>query len=615
MASSGSFTDIYSSNNNINFGIGWYIKEQSIEDNTSIIGIWTTLKPQVTLGFEVPCNWSITIGPQRQSGSITFDHLLENNDYAPFMSDAGTLADVTVPHNEDGSMVMEVRVRLEFGTGKASQGSPYPAPYTGGTIDFVRTAELDQIPREITLSSAPNFTDEQNPKITYANPAGDGATSLVLDLLSADEKTVYATRNLNKTATSYTMSLTTAERNKIRTAASTVNSIPVVFRLTLTIGTYTSVSKLTRTCSIVNAMPTITATVTKISDDADSLTGSQDMLILHYSSVNYTITATALKGATIVSVKAVCGNQSFTTTSGTFNAVDSGTFVFSVQDSRGNVNSYTIERQYIDYTRLTCVLELGSPTTDGDLDFTINGNYSPINFGLATNELVVQYRYREEQGEYGNWITVNPTVSGNSYTVYVSISGLDYKTQYRFQARAMDKLLLVESDHIPAKTRPVFDWSNTDFNFNVPVTITDGYLKYPLMGLINAMTKTYVCDVTAIDGANYTITAVGATICGNILRCNFTASRNSATGSGNITNETVLTFSIYHGGKINNMLNVCFGNGENGHVASFLTNNISYKAETLDFSVQVSATGGATNEFSTYFQVPISINLDKFVEE
>ena len=120
------------------------------------------------------------------------------------------------------------------------------------------------------------------------------------------------------------------------------------------------------------------------------------MLILHYSSVNYEITATALKSATIVSVKAVCGNQSFTTTSGTFNAVDSGTFVFSVQDSRGNVNSYTVERQYIDYTRLTCVLELGSPTTDGNLDFTITGNYSPINFGSATNELVVQYRYREE---------------------------------------------------------------------------------------------------------------------------------------------------------------------------------------------------------------------------
>ena len=179
----------------------------------------------------------------------------------------------------------------------------------------------------------------------------------------------------------------------------------------------------------------------------------------------------------------------------------------------------------------------------------------------------------------------------------------------------MDKLLVVESDHIPAKTRPVFDWSNTDFNFNVPVTITDGYLKYPLMGLINAMTKTYVCDVAALEGSNYSVSAAGATICGNVLRCNFTASRNSATGSGDITNETVLTFSIYHGGKINNMLNVCFGNGANGHVASFLTSNVSYTAETLDFNVQVSATGGATNEFSTYFQVPISINLDKFVEE
>ena len=615
MASSGSFSNIYSSNNNLQFAIGWYIKEQSIENNTSIIGIWTTLTPKVNLGYDVPCTWSITIGPQRQSSTKTFDHLLYGNSYAPFMSDAGTFIDITVPHNADGTMNMEVSVKLEFGTGKTQPGGFYLVFDSGGTIDFTGTAELDPIPREITLESAPNFTDEQNPKITYANPAGDGATSLTLDLLSADEKTVYATRSLTKTATSYTLSLTTTERNKIRTAASTVNSIPVVFRLTLTLGTYTSVSKLTRTCSIVNATPTITATVTKISDDAGSLTGSGDILILHYSSVSYKITATALKNATIVSVKAVCGNQSFTTTSGTFNAVDSGTFVFSVQDSRGNVNSYTVERQYVDYTQLTCVLELGSPTTDGDLDFTITGNYSPVNFGSATNELVVQYRYKEEEGEYGDWVTVNPIVSGNSYTAYVSISGLDYQTQYRFHARAMDKLLLAESGHVPAKTRPVFDWSNSDFNFNVPVTITDGYLKYPLMGIINAMTKTYVCDVTVFEGSNYSVSAAGATICGNVLRCNFTASRNSATGSGNITNETVLTFSIYHGGKINNMLNVCFGNGANGHVASFLTSNVSYTAETLDFNVQVSATGGATNEFSTYFQVPVSINLDKFVEE
>lgn len=518
-----------------------------------------------------------------------------------------------VEHAYDGNLPMNIGLKTKIGSSHISQDGIG----SGGTL----TWHLTPIKKDVRITSAPNFNDEENPTITYINEPAEKTTTLTLQLMSEDGAQIFATRIIPNTGTSYKMELTTAERNAIRNFAKNTTSLPVKFKLTSYIAQSAILSGATFThtetkyCSIVNANPTISATVTKISDDAGSLTGSADVLILRYSDVRYAMTPKALKGASIVATKVTCGSQSSATHSGTFEDVDDGNFIFYAIDSRGNSTTVTIGRQYVDYTRLTCNLEIDAPRTDGSLDFDIVGNYSPENFGEINNILTVQYRYKVNEGEYGNWITVTPTIGSNYYSAHVSLEGLNYQYMYRFQARAVDRLLLAESGHVPIKTRPVFDWSENDFNFNCPVTITDGYLKYPLMGIINAMTKTYPCSVTTFDGENYTVTNAGATICGNVLRCNFTASRNSATGSGNIANETVCTISIAHGGKISGMLNTCFGNGANGHVASFLTSNVSQTYETLDFNVQVSATGGATNEFSTYFQIPITINLDKFVEE
>ena len=62
--------------------------------------------------------------------------------------------------------------------------------------------------------------------------------------------------------------------------------------------------------------------------------------------------------------------------------------------------------------------------------------------------------------------------------------------------------------------------------------------------------------VTSTAGSKWTINSSGAYLCGTQIRFNFTATRSSKTGTGNITNETVGTFIIKHDGRIKSLYSI-----------------------------------------------------------
>jgi hypothetical protein len=70
------------------------------------------------------------------------------------------------------------------------------------------------------------------------------------------------------------------------------------------------------------------------------------------------------------------------------------------------------------------------------------------------------------------------TKGTNSYTATAKLSGLDYRTTYIFQCRAGDLVTTATTDEIAIKSMPVFDWSEEDFNFNVPVKMSGVTLDY-----------------------------------------------------------------------------------------------------------------------------------------
>lgn len=131
---------------------------------------------------------------------------------------------------------------------------------------------------------------------------------------------------------------------------------------------------------------------------------------------------------------------------------------------------------------------------------------------------------------------------------------------------------------------------------------------YNIIGAIRAMSTSYQLSPYVVSGANYSSTTVSAYLLGNTLAGNLNCTRSSSTGSGDIANETVCTVQIPHGGKIQTAYAATFTTGRTGHVAAFTIYNLSITSTHINFDIQLTATAGAEDSFTSYFQIPIVIN-------
>ena len=270
---------------------------------------------------------------------------------------------------------------------------------------------------------------------------------------------------------------------------------------TITCNTYNGDTLLgTKTCSFTATTneslckPTLSPTVEDSNSAAVALTGDANTFIRYISDAAITSGAAARNSATLKSIKVTCGSQSITTSTGTIQKVDSGTFTFTATDSRGYSTTQTIEKTLINYINPTCNLNISNPTTDGNLSFTITGNYFNSGFGAVNNTLSVSYKYKAGSGNYSDNIEVtNITLNNNTYTANISLTGLDYKETYTFQAFTIDKIKSVNSAEKVIKTTPVFSWSNSDFEFNVPVKFSGKTLfdiVYPVGAIYMSVSET-----------------------------------------------------------------------------------------------------------------------------
>lgn len=343
-----------------------------------------------------------------------------------------------------------------------------------GTKTGSGTGTLNTIPRAATLTAAPNFNDEGNPTITYSNPAGTAVTTLKACIASTDGETIYVPyRDIEKTGTSYTFNLTTAERNALRNATPNSNTMNLKFYVQTVLGSNTLRSSLEKTLTVVNNKPTLNPTVKDAGTASTVLTGDANKIIKGHNYISVTSGGAALKGATIKSQKITCGEVAITTGSGSFTNVDTASFVFSITDSRGNTTTQTINKTLIPYVKLSCNLN-ATATVDGKINLTIKGNYFNGSFGATANTLSIQYRYKESDGAYGNWTNATVTLSNNTYTTTATITGLDYRKTYVVQAKAADKIYNLTTNEKRVKAIPVFDWGENDFQFNVPVYDENG---------------------------------------------------------------------------------------------------------------------------------------------
>ena len=103
-------------------------------------------------------------------------------------------ATVKVPHDTDGSKKVEI---------SCTGGIPVSSMKT---TTCESTVILDRIPRQADITSAPDFTDSDNPTVYYSNPAGNVVDSLkaCISFTGANDDIKY--RDIPKTGTSDTLS-------------------------------------------------------------------------------------------------------------------------------------------------------------------------------------------------------------------------------------------------------------------------------------------------------------------------------------------------------------------------------------------------------------------------
>lgn len=458
MAISGKLnTSAWKGNNGTRYlELSWERTAIDVEAQTSTIK-WTLTSRGTYTGYVMSAPFRVYIDGSSVYSSETRIKLYTNQQVA-----TGTK---TIKHNTDGTKTFaaSVSAALYLSSINSSGSDTF-------TLDLVGMA---------TITKAPNFNDEENPIIEYYNPVGTAISSLQAAISLTGETPDIAYRDTTITGSTYTFNLTDAERKVLRAATQGSNSRKVRFYLRNVVNDNIYFSWKEVNYTVINANPTVEATVVDVNTNTISLTGDNTTLIRYHSTAQATIDATAYKEATIKTTSIEHNGTLSSDRNKLYLNVEGNTFAFIAADSRGNTATKTIVAPMIDYVKPTANIDAEQQLdTNGVYKLMVSGNYFNDTFGFtsaaAANTLTLQYRYKAQGGTYGSWASMTATKSGNTYNGTQSITGLDYRTTYIFQCRIIDKLNTVLSAEMTVKSLPVFHWSESDFVFEVPVYFNAG---------------------------------------------------------------------------------------------------------------------------------------------
>lgn len=419
-------------------------------------------------GWGSNIKYSITVNGETYSGTIP-DY--NGRDVIYLRQESG----ITVTHNADGKKSIAVSFSVN--------SSGFTQNYLPGTASNSGTVALSDIPRYASITKVPtSFTDNENPTIEYSNPAGNSISHLQA-CISWTGGADIGYRDINKTGSEYTFPLTAEEKLALQNAVTSGTTKTVNFFVWSMIGDGEKRDYLPSTFTLTDATPTLNPTVSDTSKYNIDLVGNSAKAIKGFNSILFTVGAAARKGATISSQSVTNGGYTINDIAeGYYKNRDNGTFSFSATDSRGNVVTDTKSITIIDYAQPIINQEANIRLvgeTGAEIDLEVSGTFSNINFGLKQNSVSVEYRYKVENGSYtDDWIAIATTKSNNNYSAKTTINNLDYNKTYTVQSRVIDKVTTVYSVEYPITLTPVFDWSKTDFNFNVPVSINNVELDY-----------------------------------------------------------------------------------------------------------------------------------------
>ena len=327
----------------------------------------------------------------------------------------GTCSSVTVNHDSDGSKSITITATFPI---QATIAGTYYSQITAS-----KTVALDTIPRQATITSAPNFNDTQNPVLQYSNPAGTAVSSLEACISLNNSTDNIAYRTIRRSLSSYTFELTEAERNVLRQATPNSNTLTVYFIIKSVIGSNTYYSSQAVTFSIVNAYPTISSIAyADTNSTTTAITGNNQIIVRNKSTLMFSLTTlTALKYATLsrveITLNGVTRGASLSGTSvasqtinfGTVNLAQNDTARIVITDSRGNSRVYTKTITVVDWVQPTAIITLRRENNFySSTTINIDANYSSIN---GHNTITIKYRYKKTTSStWSSYVTVQDAV-------------------------------------------------------------------------------------------------------------------------------------------------------------------------------------------------------------
>lgn len=279
--------------------------------------------------------------------------------------------------------------------------------FSPNNVSASGTYETTKIPRYSQIQSATNFTDEENPTITFTNPT-NGYFPLRAKIEAGGDNQLII-RDIDKKATSYTFDLTEEERQTLRSLSKNSNSLSVILTICAMNGEQElSASYLTRIMTIVNANPEFNNFEWETTN-YNNLTGNNKNVIKGYSNIKTIVSeqnkAIALKEATLTTYQTTIGSKSVTNNNVTYpvenviQKVDGASITVFANDSRGNSTPIIKPIQnYINYEKINgSIINLArTQEVNSEVNLRFEGEIDVVNFGATENSIVsCKYYYKE----------------------------------------------------------------------------------------------------------------------------------------------------------------------------------------------------------------------------
>ena len=357
------------------------------------------------------------------------------------------------------------------------------------STSILQVVVLDTIPLASTVAATDAFV-EAVCMVAVSRKNGDYTHSVALSCnglegyLTADGKLVDTEQKLTETAIAF--------------------AVPALFysymqdcasaQVQLTCRTYhgqTPVGLPQKTAFTLTARESLCAPVAELTaEDAEpktlALTGDKGVLVRYASKARCTLSSQAKNGAEIVS-KRICGVETQEDAL-EFAAVENGVFTASATDSRGYTTQAQVTLPVVPYIQLTVnATAKRTDPTSGKAILTVWGNFYDGSFGARDNMLTLNCWVGDKS------LVLAPLIADGSYRAEVLVEELDYTKTHYLTVVGQDAVMQTEAVVTVKPGIPVFDWSEKDFAFHVPISVEGKQLWeliYPVGAIYMSVAET-----------------------------------------------------------------------------------------------------------------------------